>query len=78
MVSFRFKTLRVMFKACKPSIEQHFVIQALGFENETSGLDFLHSSGCLTVPGSENSQNTLLDTKNSVLSPPKDETGLLL
>lgn len=77
-VSYRFKTLRIMFKAYKPSVEESFVIQELGFENKEAGLAFLHAAGCLAVPGSENTEDKLLDTKDSVLVPPKDETGLLL
>lgn len=77
--SYRFKTLRVMFKAYKPSIEESFVMQELGFEQkEAEGMAFLQAAGCVAVPGSENTENALLDTKNSVLVPPKDESGLLL
>jgi hypothetical protein len=75
---YRFKTLQRMFKAYKPSVEEDFVLQELGFEDKDSGVTFLESSGCLAVAGSEHTTSTLLDTKNSILVPPKDETGLLL
>lgn len=78
MVSaYRFKTLQRIFKSYKPTIDEKFVIRELGFESEDVGREFLRSAGCLSLPGSE-VDSQVLDTKNSSLVPPKDESGLLL
>jgi len=77
VAAYRFKTLQRMFKSYKPSIDEQFVIRELGFESEDAGREFLKSAGCLSLPGSEVGSH-VLDTKNSSLVPPKDDSGLLL
>jgi hypothetical protein len=86
--AYRFRTLQRIFRAYKPSIEESFVIQELGFESQEAGKEFLASAGCVCVAASSSSQlsdnddsscqSVLLDTKASILIPPKDESGLLL
>ena len=73
--SYRFKVLQRMIKAYKPSIQCSFIISELGFDCESAGNEFLKSTGCLIVHGNENPS---VDTKNTALVPPKDDSGLLL
>jgi hypothetical protein len=75
--AYRFKCLQRMFKTYKPSIDEKFVIKELGFDTEETGRSFLHAAGCLPLQGTDDT-NTVLDTKNSTLIAPQDDSGLLL
>lgn len=75
ITGYRYKVLQRMFKAYKPGIEEEFVLNELAFDTTEEGRDFLALSGCVY---DTTSKSRMLDTKTSILVPPKDDSGLLL